>query len=71
MISATTTPPNGKFGIDVNSALTMGTSQKKNLVLFLMDSDWKLNTKNIDDFLIFSTAIYLLSSNQRSRSYDP
>jgi hypothetical protein len=41
------------------------------MVLFWMDSDWKLNTKNIDYFLIFSTVIYLPSFNQWFRSYDP
>jgi hypothetical protein len=36
-----------------------------------MDSDWKLNTKNIEDFFIFPTVIYLPSSDQQFRSYNP
>jgi hypothetical protein len=34
-------------------------------------SEWRLNTKNIEDFPSFPTGIYLPSSDQRFRSYDP
>jgi ABC-type transport system involved in Fe-S cluster assembly fused permease/ATPase subunit len=39
-------------------------------MLFHLKSDWESNTKEIGDFLKFSTVIYFPTSNQLFRRYD-
>jgi hypothetical protein len=55
---------------DVNSVLTVCSSQNSNLVLFDLNSDWESNAKKVVDILILTKGIYLPSSDQRFRRYD-
>jgi hypothetical protein len=54
---------------DVNSVLTVCSSQNSNLVLFDLNSDWESNAKKVEDILILTKGIYLPSPDQRFRRY--
>ena len=54
----------------LNLTWLRATVRNTNLVWLCLESDRELNTKIIEDFLRFSTIIYMLSYDQQFRSYD-